>query len=254
MLSIIICSINPEKFELVSKNYAELLGDAPFEIIGIHDAQSLCEGYNRGIIQSRGDILIFCHDDIEIISPDFYPRLRQYLQVYDVVGCAGTSHLVASNWGYAGDPYLHGTVAYPVTGNEWPGNRFDLSVWGEINSVVVEGIQALDGFFFAVTRRVVNEIRFDEQNFDGFHIYDTDFTFAAYLAGFKLAVCNDILIAHQSRGNYCEKYAAFSARFMEKYQGRLPVQECNNRQVALAKNLDRAQMLRIGGSFRVDRS
>ncbi|MDP1679216.1 MAG: glycosyltransferase, partial [Candidatus Nitrotoga sp.] len=125
MLSIIICSINPGKFEFISKNYTELLGDALFEIIGIHDAQSLCEGYNRGITQSRGDILIFCHDDIEIISPDFYPRLRQYLQVYDVVGCAGTSHLVASNWGYAGDPYLHGTVAYPVAGDEWPGNRFD---------------------------------------------------------------------------------------------------------------------------------
>jgi hypothetical protein len=41
---------------------------------------------------------------------------------------------------------------------------------------------------------------------------------------------------------------------MKKYQGRLPVQECNNRQVALAKNLDRVQMLRIGGSFRVDGS
>ena len=101
---------------------------------------------------------------------------------------------------------MHGTVAYPVTGDEWPGIRFDLSVWGGINSVVVEETQALDGFFFAVNRRVVNEIRFD-----GFHIFDTNFTFAAYLAGFELAVCNDILIAHQSRGNYCEKYAVLSA-------------------------------------------
>lgn len=254
MISIIICSINSERFASISKNYAELLGNAPFEIIGIHNAQSLCEGYNRGINQSRGDILIFCHDDIEIISPDFYPLLCQYLQVYDVVGCAGTNHLVASNWGFAGDPYLHGTVIYPATADVWPGNHFDLAVWGGVSSVVVEGIQALDGFFFAVNRRVINEVRFDEQNFDGFHIYDTDFTFAAYLAGFKLAVCKDIFIAHQSRGNYCEKYAVFSARFMEKYQGRLSVQECNNRQVALAKNLDRLQILRIRDSFRVARS
>jgi hypothetical protein len=48
-------------------------------------------------------------------------------------------------------------------------------------------------------------------------VYDTDFCYSAYLAGFRIAVCKDILIAHQSRGNFGEQFAAYGARFKEKY-------------------------------------
>ena len=244
MISIIICSITPEKFVWVSSNFSTILGSVPYEIIGIHDAKSLTEGYNRGAAQSRGSILIFCHDDIEIITPDFYPRICQYLKIYDVVGCAGTSRLIDSRWAHAGDPFVHGIVAYPATDN-WPSDRFNLVMFGGVRSVVVEGIQALDGFFFAVNRRVLDVVHFDEQNFDGFHCYDTDFTFAAYLSGFRLAVCKDILIAHKSNGDYGEGYTIMGTRFMKKYQRHLPAQAHNKYHMALAKNLDRTQMLSL---------
>ena len=80
MISVILCSIDPGKFAAVSKNLADRMADAPFEIIGIHDARSLAEGYNRGIAQSSGEILVFCHDDIEIITPDFNARIRRHLE------------------------------------------------------------------------------------------------------------------------------------------------------------------------------
>lgn len=244
MISIIICSINPDKFTAVSENYASLLGAAPFEIIGIHDARSLCEGYNRGIAQSRGDILIFCHDDIEIITPDFHARLCQHLKQHDVIGCAGTTRVVNGFWGYAGDPFIHGIVAEPLAG-AWPGNHFDLHAWGGVSVVVVDQIQALDGFFIAMNRRVIEAMRFDEKTFDGFHVYDADFTFSAYLSGFSLAVCKDILIAHQSNGNFDDAYQIHNARFLKKYQGRLPSQEPNDRKILHGRNLGRAQMLRL---------
>jgi GT2 family glycosyltransferase len=244
MISIIICSISPDKFALVSENFALLLGDASFEIIGIHDARSLCEGYNRGIDQSRGDILIFSHDDIEIITPDFYPRLCQHLKKFDVVGCAGTTRVVNGFWAYAGDPFIHGIVAEPLEG-AWPGNRFNLHAWGGVSQAVIDRIQALDGFFIAANRRVIQTVRFDEKTFDGFHAYDADFTFSAYLSGFRLAVCKDILIAHQSRGNFDEAFHKYNAHFLEKYRGRLPRQEPNNRQMLDGRNLDRTQMLRL---------
>jgi GT2 family glycosyltransferase len=245
MISIIICSISRDKFTAVSENFALLLGDAQFEIIGIHDAKSLCEGYNRGIAQSSGDILIFCHDDIEIITPDFHSRLCRHLKKFDVIGCVGTTRLINSAWVQAGDPYIHGMVAYPVA-DVWPGNRFNLHVWGGIEPVIVENIQSLDGLFFAVNRRVVEAVNFDEQTFDGFHVYDADFTFAAYLAGFSLAVCKDILIAHKSPGVFDETYQIYEARFQHKYQDRLSlVRERNDYKIMLAKNVERAQMLRL---------
>ena len=35
-------------------------------------------------------------------------------RTHDLVGCAGTSCLIDSNWIYAGDPFVHGIVAYPA--------------------------------------------------------------------------------------------------------------------------------------------
>ena len=244
MTSIIICSIDPGIFSAVAKNIANRMGAVPFEIIGIHDAMSLSEGHNRGIVRSSGDILIFCHDGIEIVTPDFHSRIRQHLETHDLIGCAGTNCLIDSNRTYAGDPFVHGVVAYPAE-NAWPANRFNLMVWGGLGCAIIEGIQARDGFFLAAKRRAIDEIRFDEHSFDGFHVYDTDFTFSAHLAGFRIAVCKDILIAHQSGGNFGDEYAAFGAKFMKKHQGQLPVRASNGSKAAVGRNLDRAQMLQL---------
>jgi len=222
LVSVIICSIDPVKYELVCGNLRERFGDSPYEVIGIHDAKSLCEGYNRGIEKSRGDILVFCHDDIEIISPSFSSLLRTHLQTFDVIGCAGTSRLKDSKWMSSGDPYVHGVLAYPAA-NTWPSDLFHVSVWGGAELTQIKGIQALDGFFIAANRRVVDSVRFDEETFDGFHGYDTDFTYAAFLRGFEVAVCKDILIAHKSTvGDFEGVYKTYASRFREKYKDRLP--------------------------------
>lgn len=110
-ISVIICNVNPAKFAAVSANYAERLAGHAHEIIGIHDAKSLSEGYNRGARRSRGDIVIFSHDDIEILTPDFGRRLKAHLGRHDVIGPCGTSRLVAGHWMSSGWPRLHGLVA-----------------------------------------------------------------------------------------------------------------------------------------------
>jgi len=244
MISIIICSVTAHKFALVTANFKAVLGTVPYEVIGIHDAKSLSEGYNRGIARSRGDIVIFCHDDIEILTPAFYQLLCKYLETYDVVGCAGTDRLIESAWFGAGDPFIHGAVAYPAI-DAWPCDRYHVQIWGDLKLLEVPEIQALDGFFFAVKRAVLDHVKFDEVNFDGFHVYDTDFTFAAYLSGFRLAVCKDILIAHQSYGNFNAEYQTYRARFAEKYRDRLSALERNRSKCGLARNLDRSQILRL---------
>lgn len=43
------------------------------------DARSLCEGYNRGVAMSRGDVLIFSDDDIEIPTRDLCARLLRHI-------------------------------------------------------------------------------------------------------------------------------------------------------------------------------
>jgi 2-polyprenyl-3-methyl-5-hydroxy-6-metoxy-1,4-benzoquinol methylase len=243
-LSLIICSIDAQKYSLVTANVAAVFANVAYEIIGVHDAKSLSEGYNRGVACSRGDVVIFCHDDIEILTPDFYPLLTQYLRTYDIVGSAGTSCVIESAWPAAGDPFTHGVVAYPVD-DAWPADRYNVVVWGGTAPLEVPNIQALDGCFFAVKRVVLEHVRFDEISFDGFHVYDTDFTFAAYLQGFKLAVGKNLVVAHKSGGNFDGQYEVYGPRFLAKYHGNLATSGRNSSKAVLAKNLDRAGVLRL---------
>ena len=72
-ISVLICSIDADKYARVTANYQRLLSGHPHEIIGIHDVRSLAEGYNRAVHKSRGELLLFSHDDVEIVSGDLAP-------------------------------------------------------------------------------------------------------------------------------------------------------------------------------------
>jgi GT2 family glycosyltransferase len=246
MISVIICSIDPVKFERVSRNYARLLEGQGFEIIGIHDATSLSEGYNRGIEQSRGKILIFSHDDVELLSPDFAGKLKSHLASHDLIGIAGTSHVVNGCWFAAGDPYVHGLVAYPeeaIYPDAKGSGCYVVHALGGSSNALVTGIQGLDGVFLATNRTVVNRQRFDDSTFDGFHVYDADFTFSAYLAGFRLGVCRDIVLIHDSLGDFGDDWNRFNARFMEKFADRLPGGPYRKRRVAASRLCGREKLM-----------
>jgi len=216
-VSVIICSVYPERFDKVCANYRALLGAVPHEIIGIHDARSLCEGYNRGIRRASGEILVFSHDDIEIAAPDFAAKLLAYLSRYDLIGTAGTTRLIGGNWIDAGWPHLHGQIGSHV---EKPGSLI-VTVY-KVQGAVTANIQAIDGVFLAARREVLERIRFDEDTFDGWHLYDLDFTFSAHLAGFRTAVCHDLCLIHNSFGDYADAWRIYVQRFEDKYRSRLP--------------------------------
>lgn len=225
LISVIICSSDNERFARVTRNYRDLLIEVPHEIIRIDDATSLCEGYNRGIARSRGDYLIFSHDDIEIWTPDFAQRLLRHLERCDLVGVVGTNLLVDTgghsklwkytSWGAAGLGHVFGRIVQPQ------GEDYAVVVYGT-PAVLIEGIQALDGVFIAVRRQVVESLRFDEETFDGFHVYDLDFCYRAFQKGFHLGVFTDIAIVHESAGNYDEQYFDYHRRFLKKFEGILP--------------------------------
>lgn len=242
MISIIICSIDERKLDRVARNYASLLRAEEFEIIAIRDAKSLCEAYNRGVRLSKGETLIFSHDDIEILSPDFAVKLKHALNEHDVVGVVGTTQMMTAHWLARGQPHTHGVVAYPpgVLAND----AYVVNVFGAATAIV-EGIQGLDGLFFAAKRTVAETVSFDELTFDGFHGYDADFSFSAHLAGFKIAVCAEIIIAHQSIGNFGESWLKYNARFIQKHQAKLYTGDAGAARVAALKAFSVPAVLRF---------
>ena len=216
-VSVVICSIDAAKFSRVSENYRALFGAREVEIIGIHDARSLAEGYNRGIARARGEHIILSHDDIEILTQDFADRIGRHLAQFDLIGIAGTTKLVTGKWELAGDPYVFVLITYPSP--ETGGYK---TVLGGGGALVTPGVQALDGVFMAMRRNVATSIPFDEATFDHFHLYDLDFSFRAYGAGFALAVCRDIVLIHQSMGNFGASWDEYRRRFEAKHGTHFP--------------------------------
>ncbi|MCP3178429.1 glycosyltransferase [Desulfuromonas sp. KJ2020] len=220
--SVITCSIDDEKFARLQSSLFKAFKE-PVELIRIDDARSLCEGYNRGLLEARGEAVVFCHDDIEFLNENLGERLRQDLEMSDLVGVAGTTRLVEGSWIAAGQPHIHGQVAHLV--KDRPG-VISLCMYGNGRDPEhVTDVQALDGLFFAVKRPVLEQIRFDEATFDGFHLYDLDFTYAAYLKGFHLMIDHGIHLLHASGGNYDQAWSGYAEAFNQKYRERLATRE-----------------------------
>jgi tetratricopeptide (TPR) repeat protein len=215
LVSIVICSNKRDKYDKVVAHFHERLRRVPHEIVGIHDARSLCEGYNRGVVQSRGSIVVFSHDDIHIVSSDFATKLLDSLAGCDVVGVAGTTLLRGPAWIRSGWPHVAGQVCHPD-----PDGRLVVTVFG-LPHRLVSGAQALDGLLFAARRAVLERVRFDELTFDGWHFYDIDFTFSAFLAGFRLGIRTDLLVRHDSIGNFDERWTYYAQRFLAKHGSNL---------------------------------
>jgi len=215
MVSVIVCSITPERRARTEQMYHTLLAELPHEIIVISDGKSMCEGYNRGLRLAKGELVLFSHDDVSIQSPDFAARLLRQLQQHDVIGLAGTTELKFGNW-VSNDGLLFGQVANSPDGGE-PQYRLYATIF-DITGLYTPNIQAIDGYFMAARRDVALQLGFDEETFDHWHLYDIDFSWRAYKAGMRCAVANDILACHLSRGTYDETWFQYSVRFDRKHQ------------------------------------
>lgn len=210
-VSIVICSNRGEKFRRIARQYEDLFGSHPHEIIHIADATSLCSGYARGFRQSIGSLVVFSHDDIEILDPDFVPHLMRGMSMVDVLGIAGTTRLTGPAYAWGGRASVHGWLFHQSRHETYDATIFDLE------SGLVTDIVALDGAFFCARREVVQKVGFDSATFDGFHLYDIDFSYRAHLAGFRIGVTHDIVIAHESEGNFNAAWKKYADRFMTKF-------------------------------------
>ena len=79
------------------------------ELIGIHDAKSLCEGFNRGAARAMGDVLIFVMTTFRLCTPTLASVCLASREA-DVVGLAGG--YATGEWRLAsrGAPHLVGQI------------------------------------------------------------------------------------------------------------------------------------------------
>lgn len=206
-----MCSIDARREAAAVSSLEASLQPSRCEFVVIRDARSLAEAFNRILDRATGDVVILCHDDIELLSGNATAALRHALAEHDLVGVAGARHVSGPAVLWSGHPHIHGWVSYPREG------RIEAAPLS-LHAGVLGGMQALDGVFMAMRGAAARRHRFDAESFDGFHFYDLDFTYRAHLAGARLAVTTDILLLHASQGRFGDDWKRYAARFREKFR------------------------------------
>ncbi len=224
-ISFIVCSVNDARFDAFSTDCAAaFLGDS-YEVIRINDAHSMCEGYNRGMAHAIGDILVFCHDDIEFLFGGGAARLTQALASADVICCVGADECVGPSWTYSPVESMQGSMAMPVDDG-----RYVVSIVGVADER--RPLRTGDGCFIACRADVARQLRWDDATFTHFHMYDADFCIRASNAGFRVQHAPALPVSHRSPGAYDESWQEEAEKFNRKHGMRFPAVKPTNPWVA----------------------
>ena len=221
MISVIVCSRLDPSNDLHQRNISKTIG-AQFEYIRIdnrNNTYNLCSAYNEGVKRSKGETVVFVHEDVFFMEGGWGAKLENKFSDLSIglIGVAGTQYLFSETpgWVAAGRPFIKGQVVHETNN----GNTYNLTVfsWEDDDAEVV----AVDGLFFAIRRSLFETIEFDDQTFDGFHLYDLDICMQIHRTH-RLIVTKEILLKHQSGGSFNSLWQTYALRFLNKYKSELP--------------------------------
>ncbi len=218
MISVIVCSNSDQNWDK-HRRHVELTIGFPHEYIRIDNTggrHSLCSAYNEGVSRAHGQLCVFMHEDVFFLTPAWGPVLwRKFVNPrVGMVGVAGSKLLLPGNprWFAAGAPFIQGQVLHQDKDN------IVYSVYSR--PVTDSEVAAIDGLFMAIRKKLFESISFDEQTFDGFHLYDSDICMQVRRTHKIISTC-DILVKHYSKGAFNEVWKRYAEKFLRKYQDEL---------------------------------
>lgn len=210
-------AINENFEKMIRKNSGLKQDELEIIIFENNGEMSLTEVYNKGIEKSKNNILVFCHDDIEILSNDWGLKLLNHYKKsdYGILGVAGTRSMSSTGVWWANRESMYGIVSHTDGSNNWV-NQYSRNFGNEIKEVVV-----VDGVFFSCDKSKIKK-RFNEY-YNNFHFYDISFCFENYKEDVKVGVVFDISIKHSSIGEVNDKWEENRIKFVEKESENLPM-------------------------------
>ncbi|MEK6964007.1 MAG: glycosyltransferase [Nanoarchaeota archaeon] len=219
MISIIVCHRNPVLLEALKKSVGSTIG-VPHEFVVINNLDNqynIGQAYNKGVVGTKYNHLVFVHEDVEFLTKDWGSALMDILKQNRVgaVGMAGSNYLNERGvWAEVGVPFVKGRVVHQ------DGKRLFVSTYSEEKRD--EKVVALDGCFLACRKEVAQEIPFDE-TLDGFHFYDVDWSLRI-AQKYDVLVTQSFMILHKSYGKKDEDptYERLRKKFLEKHSKILP--------------------------------
>lgn len=203
MISIIICSRKPEISPELNLNIKKTIA-TDYELIVVDNSDnrySIFSAYNEGMKLSKGDILCFMHEDVLFHTNKWGAKIEEYFNLYEkvgLVGVAGTHFLPKMPAAWWDTEMRSGHL---IQGSTVEGEYKIISEdsWCDYKkepTIVV----SVDGLWMCFRRKLFNFIKWDINNFSGFHSYDTDISLQVWQRGYEVHVIWDVLIEHKSVG------------------------------------------------------
>jgi hypothetical protein len=225
MISLITCSIDPEKQAKLKINVAETIG-VPYELIIIDNRNTgtgICAAYNKGGRAAQYEILCFLHDDISFETLQWGLKLLHHIQEdgFGLVGVAGSSvkNKVPSSWASTAiENEIHLTQHFKREPK--PPQYIKRSQEKIIPSITQ--VASIDGVLMATTRELFTLCPFDEERFPGFHGYDLDFSLqlGQYT---RVGVSFEIHVQHFSEGHFSDEWLDAAIQISRKWDRILPL-------------------------------
>ncbi|WP_179374548.1 glycosyltransferase [Winogradskyella wichelsiae] len=222
MISIIVCSIKPDLLKNFKANVLETIG-VPHEFIIIDNNKeqfSICKAYNVGATKAKYDVLAFCHEDILFHTMDWGKELFKTLNDTDIglIGACGAKIKPNVPAGWISVP----KEFYRSNFIQSEGEKQQLNVVRDTIDDSLSDVVVVDGMFLATTKKIWDENKFDEINFDGFHFYDQDFSMQI-IQKRKIVINHNILLEHLSIGSLNLDWLKYSKIFFYKWSSKLPI-------------------------------
>lgn len=222
MLSIIICSTQPNIPDNLKNNINETIG-VDYELICIDNSKSnhsIFSAYNLGIKESKFSYICLMHQDVFFHSKNWGLTVCEHLEdkKCGLIGVSGgtTVPKIPSPWSF-----------YEITGfllqSDKNVTKPELQISGDFNDKNYKNVITLDGVFLCARKELFINIGFDETLFKGFHSYDIDICLQSHFAGFQNRVVNNILLEHRSKGKLDRQWIENSMLLCDKWRNKLPI-------------------------------
>jgi GT2 family glycosyltransferase len=179
---------------------------------------SLSQVYNKGLNESKFDVVVCCHNDIKLENGWGKKLLDDFSNnpEFGVIGKAGSCYFPKSGiyWERMTQTMVGQVYHQPEGRKKW------LSKYSPKLPFLIP-VVTIDGLFISFDKRKIKHT-FDE-TIGKFHFYDHLFCVPNYLDGVKIGVTTSFEITHESVGMPNQEFFESKEKFIEKYGNNLPL-------------------------------
>lgn len=230
MISIIICSRQPDIPQSLTDNIAKTIG-LEYELVVIDNSKnqySIFQAYNEGVQRAKLPYLCFMHEDILYHTQDWGKNVIEHFQdekvgLIGIGGCHYLSKYPISllSWKLAERNKFY---SFNYIQRYYKNNKHKAEIFNNLKGNSVD-VVAVDGMWFCIKRDLFEHtsLKFDEKNFKEFHFYDFDICMQIHALKMKTKVVPDILIEHFSAGTFNKVWYDNAFIFYKKWKDYFPI-------------------------------